>query len=92
MQKGDQMGKSFYSTAEVAVLFGMNRVTIYRWVKEGKIGAYKIGKRHKIPVSEVVRLLKKFGFSESAIRDLCGDAQDSQVEKAVAGPATDEVG
>jgi excisionase family DNA binding protein len=52
------------------MLFKVNRVTIYRWVKEGKINAYKIGRQHKIPVSEVVRLLRKFGFSESAIREL----------------------
>ncbi|MCK4468560.1 MAG: helix-turn-helix domain-containing protein [Desulfobacterales bacterium] len=57
------------------MLFKVNRVTIYRWIKEGKIKAYKIGKLHKISVSEVVRLLKKFGFSEPAIHDLCGDKE-----------------
>jgi excisionase family DNA binding protein len=64
------MTETLYSTSEVAMLFKVNRVTIYRWVKEGKINAYKIGRQHKIPVSEVVRLLRKFGFSESAIREL----------------------
>jgi len=70
------MAEALYSTSEVAILFNVNRVTIYRWVKEGKIGAYKIGRSHKIPVSEVVRLLRKFGFSESSINDLCGDVND----------------
>ena len=70
------MSKMFYSTSEVAGLFGVNRVTIYRWVKEGKVGAYQIGKRHKIPESEVVRLLKEFGFSGARIRDLCGDKEE----------------
>jgi len=65
------MSESFYSTSEVAVLFGVNRVTIYRWIKGETIKAYKIGRRHKISASEVVRLLRKFGFSESAIHDLC---------------------
>jgi len=83
------MSKLFYSTSEVAVLFGMNRVTIYRWVKEGKIGAYKIGRRHKIPVSEVVRLLREFGFSETAIRDLCGDIDDSRLSESAKGLGTD---
>ena len=59
-----------YSTSELAMLFKVNRVTIYRWIKKGKVKAYKIGRHHKIPVSEVVRLLRKFGFSESAIREL----------------------
>jgi excisionase family DNA binding protein len=70
------MTESLYSTSEVAMLFKVNRVTIYRWIKKGKVKAYKIGKHHKISVSEVVRLLKKFGFSESAINDLCGDVYD----------------
>ncbi len=85
------MAKSFYSTAEVAVLFGMNRVTIYRWVKEGKIGAYKIGKRHKIPVSEVMRLLKKFGFSESMIRHLCGDTHTVRLDGSARETETDKL-
>ena len=70
------MTELLYSTSEVAMLFNVNRVTIYRWVKDRKIKAYKIGKLHKIPVSEVVRLLRKFGFSESAINDLCGDVYE----------------
>ncbi|HUV49813.1 MAG TPA: helix-turn-helix domain-containing protein [Anaerolineae bacterium] len=70
------MTESLYSTSEVAMLFKVNRVTIYRWIKEGEIKAYKIGKCHKISASEVMRLLRKFGFSESAIHDLCGDADD----------------
>ena len=71
------MSESFYSTSEVAALFGVNRVTIYRWVKGGKIKAYKIGRHHKVPISEVVRLLRKFGFSESAIHDLCGNVTNT---------------
>ena len=70
------MTEALYSTSEVAMLFKVNRVTIYRWVKQGKIKAYKIGKHHKIPVSEVVRSLRKFGFPESAIHDLCGDVDE----------------
>ncbi|RJP56392.1 MAG: DNA-binding protein [Deltaproteobacteria bacterium] len=58
------MSELFYSTSEVADLFGINRVTIYRWVKEGKVKAYKIGKHIKIPVSEVERLGREFGLPE----------------------------
>jgi len=83
------MSKLFYSTAEVAGLFSMNRVTIYRWVKDGKIGAYRIGRRHKIPVSEVVRLLREFGFSEPAIRDLCGDIDENRLSESAKGLVTD---
>ena len=64
------MSKIFYSTSEVAGLFNVHRVTIYRWIKDGKVKTYKIGKHFKIPLSEVERLLKKFGFSGSAIQDV----------------------
>jgi len=30
-----------------------------------------------------VRLLREFGFSESAIRDLCGDTDNSQLSESV---------
>ncbi|MGO9139659.1 MAG: excisionase family DNA-binding protein [Syntrophales bacterium] len=58
------MAESLYSTSEVARLFEINRVTIYRWVQEGVVKAYKVGKHLKIPASEVERLWKKFGFPE----------------------------
>jgi excisionase family DNA binding protein len=72
------MSKLFYSTSEVADLFDMNRVTIYRWVHEGKIEAYRIGRRYKIPESNVMKLLREFGFSESALSDLCGETNDGR--------------
>jgi len=58
------MSESLYSTSEVARLFEINRVTIYRWVQEGVVKAYKVGKHLKIPASEVERLWKEFGFPE----------------------------
>jgi excisionase family DNA binding protein len=56
------MAESLYSTSEVARLFEINRVTIYRWVQEGVVKAYKVGKHLKIPASEVERLWREFGF------------------------------
>lgn len=56
------MPEPLYSTSEVARLFEINRVTIYRWVQEGVVKAYKVGKHLKIPASEVERLWREFGF------------------------------
>jgi excisionase family DNA binding protein len=56
------MPDSLYSTSDVARLFEINRVTIYRWVQEGVVKAYKVGKHLKIPASEVERLWREFGF------------------------------
>jgi excisionase family DNA binding protein len=50
------ISESLYSTSEVAKRLGINRVTMYRWVQKGVVKAYKIGKRLKIPISEVERL------------------------------------
>ncbi|MFB3925505.1 MAG: helix-turn-helix domain-containing protein [Syntrophales bacterium] len=58
------MVKKYYSTSQVAELFGINRVTIYRWAKKGMVRAYKIGKHLKIPDVEVERLQREFGFSD----------------------------
>jgi excisionase family DNA binding protein len=63
------MAKLFYSTSEVAKLFKVNRVTIYRWVQEGTVKAYRIGKHLKIPLAEVNRLLRDFGFKEMTIEE-----------------------
>ncbi|MBN1931536.1 MAG: helix-turn-helix domain-containing protein [Desulfobacterales bacterium] len=84
------MLKLFYSTSEVASLFKLNRVTIYRWVKNGDIKAYKIGKHIKIPASEISRLLRQFGFPESAIQDIFGSAKDMQLKEALSKSAGSE--
>ncbi len=70
------MAKLFYSTSEVAKLFKVNRVTIYRWVQEGTVKAYRIGKHLKIPLAEVNRLLREFGFKELEI----GEDETAQEE------------
>jgi excisionase family DNA binding protein len=56
------MPKAFFSTSEAARLFNINRVTFYRWIKEGKLKAHKVGKRFKIPSEEISRLLKSAGL------------------------------
>ncbi len=66
------MAKMFFSTSEVADLFNVNRVTIYRWVKEGMVKGYKVGKHLKIPLSEVERLKKEFGFGDVPLEKLQG--------------------
>jgi len=73
------MSESFYSTSEVARLFEINRVTIYRWVQEGVVKAYKVGKHLKIPVSEVERLWKEFGFPDAPYRYISDSAKKNQL-------------
>ena len=61
------MNKSLYSTSEVANLFQISRVTVFRWVQDGNVKAYKIGKHIKIPSSEIERLRSKFGLPEDLL-------------------------
>jgi excisionase family DNA binding protein len=43
--KGERRtGEALLSTEEVAGYFGVGRVTVYRWCKEGRIPCLKIGK------------------------------------------------
>jgi excisionase family DNA binding protein len=74
------MSESFYSTSEVARLFEINRVTIYRWVQEGVVKAYKVGKHLKIPVSEVDRLWREFGFPDAPYRYISNTDKKNQLQ------------
>ena len=47
-----------YRTGKIAELLGVHRVTVIRWIKQGKIKAVRIGREFRIPESEVKRLLK----------------------------------
>lgn len=51
-------------------MFKVNRVTIYRWIKEGKLDAYGIGKHFKIPAKEVRRLAGEFGISGELLEEI----------------------
>ena len=45
----------YYSTEEMAKLVGVTRVSIFRWIKEGKIKAERSGHSYIIPEDEVRR-------------------------------------
>ncbi len=52
------MEKEFYTPAEVAKKLRVNIMTIYRYIKAGKINAHKLGKDFRIDVKEYERFLK----------------------------------
>ncbi|MBU1558131.1 helix-turn-helix domain-containing protein [Patescibacteria group bacterium] len=52
------MEKEFYTPAEVAENLRVNIMTIYRYIKAGKINAHKLGKDFRIDVKEYERFLK----------------------------------
>lgn len=53
------MGKSeeFYRAEELAAKLRVNVMTIYRYIKAGKLNAYKFGKEFRIGKTEFERFL-----------------------------------
>ena len=53
------MNKEFYKAEELAEKLEVNIMTIYRYIKAGKIKAYKFGKEFRVEKSEFESFLKK---------------------------------
>jgi putative molybdopterin biosynthesis protein len=51
--------KEFYKADELAELLQVNIMTIYRYIKAGKLSAYKIGKEFRIKKSDFKSFLEK---------------------------------
>jgi putative resolvase len=51
--------KEFYKTEDLANKLDVNIMTIYRYIKAGKLKAYKIGKEYRIEKKEFNKFLTK---------------------------------
>ncbi len=51
--------KEFYKTEELASLLQVNIMTIYRYIKAGKLKAYKIGREFRINKNDFNNFLDK---------------------------------
>ena len=52
------MSERYLSTREFARVLGVSRVTVVKWIKSGRIVAYSVHGKWRIPYSEVERLLR----------------------------------
>lgn len=52
-------GKEFYKAGDLAELLEVNIMTIYRYIKAGRLKAYKIGREFRISKNEFQSFLKK---------------------------------
>jgi len=52
------MKSEFYTPQEISEMLRVNIMTIYRYIRSGKIKAHKIGKGYRIDEKEYVRFLK----------------------------------
>lgn len=51
--------KKFYTIQEVADLLKVSYLTVFRWIQTGKLTAYKMGKMHRIEISDLNIFLEK---------------------------------
>ena len=50
--------KAFYKAEEIADVLDLNVVTIYRYIKAGKLKAYRFGKEYRIDNIEFSKFLE----------------------------------
>lgn len=48
----------FYKIEDVCDLLQVSKITIYRWIKSGKITAYKVGKSYLFKIEDVHKLIE----------------------------------
>lgn len=52
-------GTEFYRVEELAATLRVNIMTIYRYIKAGKLEAHKLGKEYRISKAEFERFMNK---------------------------------
>jgi len=53
-----KMNQRYLGTREFAELLGVSRIAVIKWIKKGKIVAYNVHGRWRIPYSEVEKILR----------------------------------
>ena len=56
---GNSNLRNYYTAKEIAQKLGLNIMTIYRYIKAGKLRAYKFGKEFRIDSIEFDKFLNK---------------------------------
>lgn len=54
-----EVNENYYSIQEVADKLKVVYLTVYRWIKSGKLKSVKAGKQHRIKSSELEKFLLK---------------------------------
>jgi excisionase family DNA binding protein len=52
------LSEQYLTTSEFAKIIGVSRSTVISWIKSGRIVAYSVSGRWRIPYSEVERVLR----------------------------------
>jgi excisionase family DNA binding protein len=63
----ESMEEVLLTPMQVAKLLGLSYNTVWKYIREGKIRAYKVGERYRIPLKEALKL-KKIVFINTKVR------------------------
>jgi excisionase family DNA binding protein len=59
----------YFTVEEVAERLKVSHMTIYRWIKAGKLGAYKMGGEFRITERDIERFLEASRFRAEGDKD-----------------------
>lgn len=48
----------YYSTQEIARMLGIKTITVRRWIAEGKLKAYDLGKSYRVSENDIERFMR----------------------------------
>jgi len=55
--------KNFFTTGEIGKLFGVSRISVYKWIKGGKLKAFRIpGGKFRVYRKDLIEFVKKSGL------------------------------
>lgn len=52
-------GFEYYTAPQVAKMLGVTNMSVNRWIRAGKLKAYKFGRVYRIPVEEFERFVRE---------------------------------
>lgn len=59
------MGETYYTPKEVADTFGVKVITVWDWIRKGKLRALRLGGRlYRLTDNQIEAFKKKYGYSE----------------------------
>ena len=55
----NRMENKFYTSHDIAKILKVAYMTVYRWIRAGKLKAYKIQKQYRIKENDLKNLIEK---------------------------------
>jgi excisionase family DNA binding protein len=52
------MEDKYYTTEEIATILKVNYMTVYRWIRAGKLEAYQVQKHYRIKESDFEKFME----------------------------------